>query len=126
MNRKEKVYAFLKEQATVPLSEKEIAAMLSVPVRDVAELRLILEELTFSGEITCHRGRYSAKKPLSDEAMLSAILHAHGFPKEFPDAVRAEAYRVPTSVENIGTRRDLRSLLTFTIDGADARDFDDQ
>ncbi len=125
MNRKEKVFAFLKEQAAVPLSAPEIAMLLSVPKRDEAELRLILEELTLTGEITCHRGRYAAKKPASTEAVLSAILLAHGFPASFPPEAAAAADRVPIAVTSIEGRRDLRSLLTFTIDGADARDFDD-
>ncbi len=125
MNRKEKVYAFLRHQATVPLSESEIAAMLVVPPRDRFELTLILEELTLSGQIHCHRGRYFVKKALSDEAVLSGILESHGFPAEFPEEVLSAADKLPSSVRHSEGRRDFRSLLTFTIDGADARDFDD-
>ncbi len=125
MNKKEKVYAFLRHQATVPLSEDEIAAMMGVPVRDRFELTLILEELTLSGQITAHKGRFAAKKTLSDDAVLESILLSHKFPSHFPEEVQAAADKMPTSVQHIGDREDLRSLLTFTIDGADARDFDD-
>ncbi len=125
MNRKEKVYAFLLHQASVPLSEDEIAAMLCVPPRERFELTLILEELALSGQIDHHRGRYSVKKKLSDEAVLSGILESHKFPPVFPEEVMRAADKIPASVESPEGRQDLRSLLTFTIDGQDARDFDD-
>ncbi len=125
MNRKEKVYAFLRHQATVPLSMDEIAAMLDVSPRDKNELALILEELTLSGQINCRKGRYSVKNALSDAAMLAAILENHEFPLSFSDEVLAAADKLPASVRSTAGREDFRSLLTFTIDGADARDFDD-
>jgi len=125
LNRKEKVYAFLRNQATVPLFEDEIASMLDVPKRDRNELALILEELTVTGEIQCQKGRFFVKKSLSDDAMLSSILESHGFPESFPPEILAAADKVPASVRSTAGRRDLRSLLTFTIDGPDARDFDD-
>ncbi len=125
MNRKEKVYAFLLHQATVPLSEDEIAAMLCVPPRERFELTLILEALTHAGQITHHRGRFAAKKVFSDDAVLSDILLTHKFPPAFPEEVQHAADKMPASVRNTDGRRDLRSLLTFTIDGADAQDFDD-
>ncbi len=125
MNRKEKVYAFLKEQASVPLSEDEIAAIIDVPKKDRAELRLILEELYQSGQIEAHKGRYHVRKALSDEAVLSGILKAHGFPLQFPSAAIEAASVLPSAVRSVRGRTDFRSLLTFTIDGKDARDFDD-
>lgn len=125
MNKKEKVYAFLLHEARVPLSEDEIAAILDVPAFDRFELTIILEELTHSGLITSHKGRFAAKKTLSDDAVMQTILSSHGFPPEFPEEVQKAAKRLPASVESFEGREDLRHLLTFTIDGADARDFDD-
>lgn len=54
-------------------------------------------------------------------------IRAHGLPSTWPDAVETEARRVPTKVRARDTdgRRDLRDLPLVTIDGADARDFDD-
>ena len=125
MNKKEKVYAFLLHEAQVPLSEDEIAAIMDVPTRDRYELTIILEELTYQGLITAHKGRFSAKKQMSDDAVMKTILSSHGFPPAFPEEVQKAAERLPSSVQNIEGREDLRHLLTFTIDGADARDFDD-
>jgi len=125
LNRKEKVYAFLRYQATVPLTEDEIAAMIGVVPQDRYELTLILETLTHEGQLLCHKGRYSVRKTVTDEAMLSSILESHGFPLQFPEAVLRAADALPSSVQATDGRRDLRSLLTFTIDGSDARDFDD-
>src|SRR5882724_9798957 len=62
----------------------------------------------------------------SDLAARFAILR-HDLPQEFPPEVLAEADRFsPTvSAEDIRGREDLRALPLVTIDGADARDFDD-
>src|SRR5580704_15838673 len=62
----------------------------------------------------------------SDLAARFAILR-HDLPQEFPPEVLAEANRFPPDVspEDIEGRVDLRDLPLITIDGADARDFDD-
>lgn len=48
-------------------------------------------------------------------------------PTEFADSVLAELKQLPASIPNeeILRRRDMRDILTFTIDPADAKDFDD-
>ena len=55
-----------------------------------------------------------------------AIL-AHGIPNEWPDEALAEARSWPTDVPEKAKegREDLRSVPLVTIDGADAKDFDD-
>jgi ribonuclease R len=54
-------------------------------------------------------------------------IHSHGLPVEFPDAVLAEAAacgaRIPQGA--IAGREDLRGIALVTIDGEDARDYDD-
>jgi ribonuclease R len=54
-------------------------------------------------------------------------IHSHGLPFEFPDAVLAEAaaYGAGIPQDAIAGREDLRALELVTIDGEDARDYDD-
>ncbi|AKS42029.1 ribonuclease R [Wenzhouxiangella marina] len=54
-------------------------------------------------------------------------IFGHGLPDEFPDPVlaQAKAYGDRIDPEIAGRRKDLRDLPLVTIDGADARDFDD-
>lgn len=58
---------------------------------------------------------------------IEAAIRAHGLPFEFPaDAVHeAESYPDHVTAEQARGREDLRQLPLVTIDGADARDFDD-
>jgi ribonuclease R len=62
----------------------------------------------------------------SDIAM-KGILVENGFPLVFEDDVMEEALRLPDviSASEIKKRKDMRDVLTFTIDPVDARDFDD-
>ena len=64
-------------------------------------------------------------KAASIESEMSAIMHEYGIEEEFNyDVLRCakKSSEKPIDIEN---RVDLRQLKTFTIDGADARDFDD-
>ena len=58
---------------------------------------------------------------------IEVALRAHNLPHEWPAAVIAEAAKIPDQVQpqDIEGRKDLRDLPLVTIDGADARDFDD-
>jgi ribonuclease R len=62
-----------------------------------------------------------------NNAEMNAILADYGFPLAFPDEVekQAEAIEENISAEEIAKRKDFRSVLTFTIDPIDAKDFDD-
>ena len=59
----------------------------------------------------------------SPGAISLAAIHAHGLPLHFPDEALAEAER--QEAPTLEGRADLRALPLVTIDGADARDFDD-
>ncbi|MBT8236396.1 MAG: ribonuclease R [Bacteroidia bacterium] len=66
-------------------------------------------------------------KPGEHHTEIHAILADYGLPYKFPDEVEAYANKLDTEVkeEEIKKRRDLRQVLTFTIDPKDAKDFDD-
>ena len=58
---------------------------------------------------------------------MKEILVQQGFSLHFPDDAIEEAARIPDIVPNARytDRHDMRDILTFTIDPADAKDFDD-
>ena len=59
-----------------------------------------------------------------DPKALSLItLHEHGLVSEFPEKALAEAEAAEAA--QLGKRQDLRDIPLVTVDGADARDFDD-
>ena len=65
-------------------------------------------------------------KPGDNNVEMQSILAEYDFPLEFPKEVEEEAKKIkkPTKKE-IASRRDFRDVTTFTIDPADAKDFDD-
>ncbi|MBL7729469.1 MAG: ribonuclease R, partial [Dinghuibacter sp.] len=62
----------------------------------------------------------------NDLAMKELLLE-NGFPLSFSEEVIEETERIPDVISKteIKKRRDMRNILTFTIDPADAKDFDD-
>ena len=66
-------------------------------------------------------------KPGEHDTEIHAILAEYGLPYDFPVEVEAYANQIDTSIteEEIAKRRDMRNILTFTIDPKDAKDFDD-
>ena len=65
-------------------------------------------------------------KPGDNNVEMQSILAEYDFPLDFPKEAEEEAkkMRKPTKKE-MASRRDFRDVLTFTIDPADAKDFDD-
>lgn len=66
-------------------------------------------------------------KPGEHNTEIHSILAEYGLPYEFPKEVEDFANKLDTSItkDEIAKRRDMRSVLTFTIDPKDAKDFDD-
>ena len=65
--------------------------------------------------------------PGENNTEMHAILAEFGLPYRFSDQVEKAAARIPVGIDQkeIAARRDFRDILTFTIDPADAKDFDD-
>ena len=66
-------------------------------------------------------------EPGLHETEMHAILAEFQLPYSFPEEVVKDAENIPAEItaKDISSRRDFRSIPTFTIDPADARDFDD-
>ncbi len=65
--------------------------------------------------------------PGENEAEIHSILEEYGLPYNFTPEVERDADSIPVEItaEEIKRRRDMREVPTFTIDPADAKDFDD-
>jgi ribonuclease R len=89
---------------------------------DVVKVALDPESRALRGAVVESVGR-----PGSPRAEVLRVAYGKGFSDVFPASVEAEAREVPEQVrdeDRVG-RRDLRHLPLVTIDGEDARDFDD-
>ncbi len=66
-------------------------------------------------------------KPGEHHTEIHSILAEYGLPYEFPYDVEQYANTLDTTIKagEINKRRDMREILTFTIDPKDAKDFDD-
>lgn len=61
-----------------------------------------------------------------NDAEMHAILAEYELPHKFPQNVDRAAEKIPLEIgEEYKKRRDMRGITTFTIDPADAKDFDD-
>ncbi len=62
-----------------------------------------------------------------NNAEIHAILAEFGLPYKYPENVERAANRLEPGItdEEVARRRDMRGVTTFTIDPADAKDFDD-
>ncbi len=63
----------------------------------------------------------------NNDAEMHAILAEYELPHKFPEKVNRAAEKIPLKIpaDEIKKRRDMRNITTFTIDPADAKDFDD-
>ncbi len=66
-------------------------------------------------------------KPGDHDTEMHSILMEYNLPYKFPEKVEEDAAKLPIDItaKEIAKRRDFRDTLTFTIDPATAKDFDD-
>ena len=65
--------------------------------------------------------------PGEHETEIHSILAEYSLPYHFPEEVELDAQKIDRRItdEEVAKRRDMRNVLTFTIDPKDAKDFDD-
>ena len=92
--------------------EKVLVAMEEWPEKADSPIGSVLKVLGMPGE---------------HNTEIHSILAQYGLPYEFPLEVEDYANKIDTSIQasEIKKRRDMREVLTFTIDPKDAKDFDD-
>jgi len=66
-------------------------------------------------------------REMEGDLAMKEILIQQGFSIIFPENVMEETARIPSAItkDDLAVRRDMRDILTFTIDPEDAKDFDD-
>ncbi|MDQ0638871.1 ribonuclease R [Pedobacter sp. W3I1] len=119
--------------AFVIADDKKMMHDIFVPLADIHEAKNGQRVL-----VTLSDWPESAKNPIGivkhvlgnqgeNNTEMNAILAQYGFPLEFPPQVEREANAIPEEIPaaEIARRKDFRNVLTFTIDPADAKDFDD-
>ncbi len=95
---------------------------------DASSGDLVMVSVTSYGDkMSMPRGIVTARLGESGTmaAAIAAVLRENGVEDEFPPDVISEAEGIPQEVTDIRGRLDLRDKLIFTIDGDDAKDFDD-
>ena len=104
----------------IPKGEAGKAAPGEMVVAEILDFPTQVEQAT--GRITSVIGKPGEKGIATDIA-----IHSHGIPFEWPKSVLREIKSYGTEVPRKAKtgREDLRSVNLVTIDGADARDFDD-
>lgn len=104
----------------VPLGKKGKA-------KDGDKVLVAMEEWPEKAESPIGRVIKVLGKPGDHNTEIHAILAQYGLPYEFPAEVEHFANSLDTSISEaeVKKRKDMRDVLTFTIDPKDAKDFDD-
>ena len=109
------------------LPEDDSAARLGVGDKDVVEARILEYPSRESAGVVTLERRVGAAEEL--DLLVETVIASHGLATRFSQATLDQAQELTLDVEGALAsqkgRRDLRDLVTFTIDPTDARDFDD-
>ncbi|MBP2231321.1 ribonuclease R [Azospirillum agricola] len=92
---------------------------------DAEDGDLVLADILPAGRLGLPQARVTERFGSTAEPRAFSLIaiHSHGLPTDFPHAALREAELA--AVPPLGQREDLRALPLVTIDGSDARDFDD-
>jgi ribonuclease R/exosome complex exonuclease DIS3/RRP44 len=119
--------------AFVKVTDSKIHTDFFIPGREINEAKdgqvVLVEFVEWNDKQDSPNGRIKdiLGEPGDHDTEIHAILAQYGLPYEFPAEVEeyTEKLDKTISLEEIGKRRDMRATLTYTIDPADAKDFDD-
>lgn len=139
-----RIHDYLKKHQHRAFTATEVARALKIKMAQRRQLRSELHEMALGGLVTRRRGsRYQWAPPQAEAildsdqfqkkaeknlaSMVNDIIDDLKLPTLFPKDVGAEASKLTDEIskEEIRKRRDLRGHIIVTIDGANARDFDD-
>ncbi|MFC5353912.1 ribonuclease R [Azospirillum himalayense] len=111
----------------VPTDKRNKTELLVLPANrnDAEPGELVLADLLPASRMGLPQARVAERLGHTAEprAVSLIAIHTHGLPTDFPPAALREASHA--AVPSLTGRTDLRDLPLVTIDGADARDFDD-
>lgn len=117
-----------KEQFLIKPDNSAIFSTVTTPVSDLAKkgerVLINIEDYLKNGDI---KGAVALNLGKADDfkSCIEAAIYKYNIRKEFLEETLFEAERIAKEKVEVGKRRDLREMLIFTIDGDDARDFDD-
>ena len=72
MNRKEKVYAYIKSEDYIPLKANELAVVLDVPKTDMDEFMSVISELIIEGKV--YESKRNKIVPVDNNQIVSGTL----------------------------------------------------
>ena len=106
------VYLAKKENETIEDGDKVVIRITDWPLGSKSPSGELIEVLGKAGE---------------NNTEMHAILAEYGLPYHFEKNVEDAAEKIPSEItkQDYAERRDMRKVTTFTIDPADAKDFDD-
>jgi ribonuclease R/exosome complex exonuclease DIS3/RRP44 len=119
--------------AFVKVSDHKVQTDFFIPGREINGAKdgqvVLVEFIEWNEKQESPNGRVKEilGNPGEHDTEIHAILAQYGLPYEFPERVEEYAASLDTSIsqQDIDKRRDMRGSLTYTIDPADAKDFDD-
>ena len=111
----------------VPTDKRNKTELIVLPANrnDAEPDELVLADVLPAARLGLPQGRVVERLGHTAEprAVSLIAIHTHGLPTDFPPAAIREAQHA--AVPSLTGRSDLRGIPLVTIDGADARDFDD-